>query len=201
MENLATEYGSDSSDESREDPLPNAAEPLPDNDTGPLGSEQGGNRALTALHSDGTPGLTTNIPTSFTPSSTESSLPREELTTSIPPAQSIQKRDRRRGGKRNKRSTTGLPAEWERELRQTGVDTVSFVDVNAQQCVSAAVSDADRAAAERGAILQQQARVQTVSRAQKRTHHISSLAASAVAGIAVRKQLKKQQRDAGDASR
>jgi hypothetical protein len=81
--------------------------------------------------------------------------------------------------------TRGLPAELARELERSGATAVAFVDVDARAAVArGAVTDADRAAARGGAVFRERMRAAPVSRVQKRTHHISSLAATAVASVA-----------------
>lgn len=84
-----------------------------------------------------------------------------------------------------------LPRELALELSRNGTSNVRFIDVDARASAAARnlVTDADRAAATSGAVLRQRMQGTTVSRAQRRTHHISSLAASAVANAAAQNAL------------
>lgn len=79
-----------------------------------------------------------------------------------------------------------LPRELALELARQGGPPVSFVDVDARGSAAARnlVTDADRAAAASSAAFRQRMQASSVSRAQRRTHHISSLAAGAVASVA-----------------
>jgi hypothetical protein len=94
---------------------------------------------------------------------------------------------RRRGPWVGQGYSGDLPEELLQDLAESGAAGVSFVDVDARASARAAVADADRAAALGGAIHRAHSAGQTISRAQKRTHHITSLAANAVASIAARK--------------
>lgn len=85
-----------------------------------------------------------------------------------------------------------LPEEVFRDLAQSGATAISFVDVDARASAVEPVSDADRNAARGGAALRSLSKEQPVSRAKKRTHHITTLAADAVASMAARNAEKKR---------
>jgi hypothetical protein len=116
-----------------------------------------------------------NISTSKTASSAEA----------LSKLKGVRKR-RRRGPWVGQGYSSDLPEEVLQDLAESGAAGVSFVDVDAGVSARAAVADADRAAALGGAVHRAHSAGQTISRAQKRTHHITSLAANAVASIAAR---------------
>jgi hypothetical protein len=100
----------------------------------------------------------------------------------------------RRQNKRQRRAmlvgfeaTNDLPEEVLHDLAENRTVDFTFVEVDARASASVTVSEADRAAALGGAVHRAHTIGQSVTRAQKRTHHITSLAASAVASIAARK--------------
>jgi RNase P protein component len=79
-----------------------------------------------------------------------------------------------------------LPDEILDDLVKNGATEISFIEVDARASASVTVNEADKAATLGGAVHRAHTIGQSVTRAQKRTHHITSLAASAVASIAAR---------------
>lgn len=102
---------------------------------------------------------------------------------------SSRQRKRRRRGRQAEFSDEGgarndLPSELLRDVMQSGASHISFVDADARTSANMTVSDADRSATRGGAALRALAKEQPLSRAHKRTHHITSLAANALANVA-----------------